>query len=97
MAQNIGNLDVSKTFSNVLLSNVSAPTGADTVGIPDDLLNADNLVRGRVQDGNGSASPLLISKSDVGLLSTPQTIVSIARLVEMLEAMTQSQNNSFII
>ena len=97
MAQNIGNLDVSKTFSNVLLSNVSAPAGYDTVGIPDDLLNTTNLVRARVQDGGGSESPLLVSKSDVGLLSGPQTIVSLLRAVEMLETMTQAQNNLFII
>jgi hypothetical protein len=96
MAQTIGNLDVSRTFPNVLLSNVSAPAGTDIIGIPEDLLNDTNRVNARVQDGSGTPSPLHISKTDVGISTTPQTLISITRITEVLESMTQAQNSALI-
>ncbi len=96
MAQNIGNLDISKTFPNVLLSNVSAPAGTDIIGIPDDLFNDTNRAKAQVQDGSGTPSPLHISRLDVGVSTTPQTLISLSRITEVLEAMTQAQNNSLI-
>lgn len=97
MAQNIGNLEVSKTFSNVLLSNISAPGGGDYVGMPDNLLTSENSEKARVQDGTGASSPLYLSKTDVGVTSLPQSYISISRIVETLEAMTQAQNQALTL
>lgn len=96
MAENIGDLDISKTFSNVLLSDVSTSGGADTLGIP---INLDTLIRrtsAKVQDGLGNPSPLLISQTAVAVDAAPQVQDSVARFAEILEAVTFSQNNQLI-
>ncbi len=97
MAQNIGDLDISKTFSNVLLSNVEAPQeGSDTLGIPVNLDDVQRREAARVQDGLGNSSPLLISETAVAVDVPPQIEDSIARFAEVLEVLTQSQNYHLI-
>jgi hypothetical protein len=100
MAENIGNLDISKTFSNVLLSNVKAlgsnPNKSDTLGIPTNLDTAARRDNARVQDGLGNSSPLLVSQTAVAVDNPPQVEDSVARFAEILEAITYSQNNQLI-
>lgn len=96
MAENIGDLDISKTFSNVLLSNVEALGGADTLGIPINLDSSTRRTNARVQDGLGNASPLLVSQTVVAVDAAPQVEDSVARFAEVLEAVTLSQNNQLI-
>ena len=98
MAQNIGDLDISKTFSNVLLSNVEALGNApsDTLGIPINLDTTNRRISAKVQDGLGNASPLLVSQTVVAVDAAPQVEDSVARFSEILEAITLSQNNQLI-
>ena len=100
MAENIGNLDISKTFSNVLLSNVRAlgsdPNKSDTLGIPTNLDTLSRRTSAKVQDGLGNPSPLLVSQTAVAVDAPPQTEDSVARFAEVLEAVTFSQNNQLI-
>jgi hypothetical protein len=98
MAQNIGDLDISKTFSNALLSNVDAPAPGktDTSGVPVNLDTEERRIQAKVQDGLGNSTPLLVSRTAVAVDATPQVLDSVARFAEILEVITQSQNNQLI-
>lgn len=94
MASNIREYEISKTFSNVLLSNIDSQP--DTDGIPLDLTTVAKRDQGRIQDGHGSASPLYVSQQDVRLTSTPASDDSIVRKKEVYEGYVQSTINSLI-
>lgn len=94
MASNIRDFEISKTFSNVLLSNVDDQP--DTDGIPLDLTTATRLTQGKVQDGSGNTVPLLISQQDVRLTVAPEYDESIARKKEVFEGYVYSTVNSLI-
>jgi len=94
MASNISEYEISKTFSNVLLSNIDSQP--DTDGIPLDLSTSGKRAQARIQDGHGSASPLYVSQSDVRLASAPASDESIARKKEVYEGYVQSTINSLI-
>ena len=94
MASNIREYEISKTFSNVLLSNIDSQP--DTDGIPLDLTTATKRAQARIQDGYGSASPLYVSQNDVRLTSAPASDESIARKKEVYEGYVRSTINSLI-
>lgn len=94
MAQNIKDFEISKTFANVLLSNIDAQP--DTDGIPFDLSTPNRLVQGRVQDGSGSESPLYISKTSVEISTAPISLNSLVRKKEIMEGITYFQTQSLI-
>jgi hypothetical protein len=94
MAAPIGQFEISKTFSNVLLSNIDAQP--DTDGIPFELSTALEKQQGRVQDGQGNASPLYVSESDIQVSVIPQNPESVARYQEVLEGITYAQTCSLI-
>jgi hypothetical protein len=94
MASNIREYEISKTFSNVLLSTVDSQP--DTDGIPPDLTTISRRDQGRMQDGSGNASPLYVSQQDVRLTSAPASDDSIARKKEVYEGYVQSTINALI-
>lgn len=94
MASDIGQFEISKTFPNILLSNVDAQP--DTDGIPFDLSTLVRREQARVQDGKGNASPLFISETDIQVSTIPSNPASVARKQEILEGITYSQTSSLI-
>lgn len=94
MASNIKDYEISKTFSNVILSNIDAQP--DTDGIPYDLSTTANLAQGRLQDGLGNASPLFLSKTVVEVNVSPTTLKSLVRKQEIMEGITYSQTLSLV-
>lgn len=95
MASNIKDYEISKTFSNVILSNIDAQP--DTDGIPFDLSTSPRLAQGRLQDGLGNTSPLFLSKTVVEVNVAPTTINSLVRKQEIMEAITYAQTQSLIL
>jgi|LakMenEpi03Aug12_release.lakeMendotaPanAssembly.Ray.scaffolds.fasta_scaffold02711_11 hypothetical protein len=88
MAQPIREFDVSKTFDNVLLTQVTGQP--DTDGIPVNFLPArrtGNLAlrdQGRVQDGFGTAAPLVIGANAIEVESDPGTAFSPIRRADFV-------------
>ena len=83
MAQNIRDFDVSKTFSNVILTTVTGQP--DTDGVPTTFLplrRTGNLAlrnQGRLQDGFGSEIPLVLARNVIEIESEPATAYSPVR------------------
>jgi hypothetical protein len=94
MAANINEFEISKTFKNVILSNVDAQPDAD--GIPFDLNTPDRRIQGRLQDGEGNASPMFLSRTAVEVSTAPESPASIVRKQEILEGITYLQTASLI-
>jgi hypothetical protein len=94
MPSNIRDFEISKTFSNVLLSNIDDQP--DTDGVPLDLTTPTRITQGRVQDGSGNAVPLLVSQQDVRLTVEPQADESLVRKKEVYEGYVYSTINSLI-
>lgn len=94
MASNIRDYDISKTFSNVILSNIDSQP--DTDGIPFDLSTTLSLERGRIQDGLGTPSPLFLSRTVVEVNANPTSDFSVLRKKELMEGITYFQTQSLI-
>lgn len=94
MAANIKDFEISKTFSNVILSNIDIQP--DTDGIPFDLSTTARQVQGRLQDGQGNASPMHLSRTAVWVTSTPVAPLAVVRKQEILEGITYLQTASLI-
>lgn len=94
MASNIKDYEISKTFANVLLSNIDAQP--DTDGIPFDLSTSLRRTQARVQDGLGNPSPLYVSQTNVEVSTIPTTANSVARKQEILEGVTYFQTSSLV-
>lgn len=83
MAENIREFDISKTFSNVILTTVTGQP--DTDGVPETFLplrRTDNLAlrdQGRLQDGFGSEIPLVLARNVIEVESDPVTAYSPVR------------------
>ena len=95
MAQNIKDFEISKTFANVLLSNIDSQP--DTDGIPFDLSTPSRLAQGRIQDGLGSASPLFVSRTSVEINTAPVSLLSLVRKQEIMEGITYFQTQSLVL
>lgn len=94
MALNVKDFKISKTFANVLLSNIDSEP--DTDGIPFDLTTVQNLERARIQDGLGTPSPLYLSRTVVEVDATPTTDKSLVRKKEIMEGIAYFQTQSLI-
>ena len=94
MASSIRDYDISKTFSNVILSNIDSQP--DTDGIPFDLSTTLSLERGRIQDGLGTPSPLFLSRTVVEVNANPTSDFSVLRKKELMEGITYFQTQSLI-
>lgn len=95
MAANINDFDISKTFSNVILSNIDAQP--DTEGVPYDLSTEPRRAQARLQDGLGNEIPILVSRTSVELEVAPTSPTSILRKYEMMEGITYFQTQSLIL
>lgn len=94
MASNIRDFEISKTFSNVLLSNIDAQP--DTDGIPLDLSTISRKQQARVQDGSGRETKLYISMNEVTLEAAPTNDYSLTRKKEVYEGFVYAQINSLL-
>jgi len=94
MASNIRDFEISKTFSNVLLSNIDEQP--DTDGIPLDLSTISRKEQARVQDGSGNPTKLYISMNEVTLEADPTNDYSLTRKKEVYEGFVYAQINSLI-
>jgi hypothetical protein len=100
MAQNIREYDISKTFSNVVLTTVTGQP--DTDGVPETFLplrRTDNLTlrdQGRLQDGFGSEIPLVLSRNVIEIEADPATAYSPIRRADMVGAQAAMFINSMI-
>jgi hypothetical protein len=88
MAQPIREFDVSKTFDNVLLTQVTGQP--DTDGIPLAFIPArrtGNLQlrdQGRIQDGFGTPAPMVIARNTIEFESEPETAFSPIRRADIV-------------
>jgi hypothetical protein len=94
MASNIKEFEISKTFSNVILSNIDNQPDSD--GIPFDLTTTARQVQGRLQDGEGNSSPLHLSRTSVWVSTAPIAPLAVVRKQEILEGITYLQTASLI-
>lgn len=100
MAQNIKNFDISKTFSNVILTTVTGSPdtdGVSTTFLP--LRRTGNLAlrdQGRLQDGFGSEIPLVLSRNVIEVESEPTTAYSATRRVDLASAYASQFINTLI-
>jgi hypothetical protein len=94
MAANIKDFEISKTFSNVILSNVDGQP--DTDGVPFDLSTISRQIQGQLQDANGDSIPLHLSRTEVWCSQAPQAPLSLVRKQEILEGITYLQTASLI-
>lgn len=100
MAQNIRDFDISKTFSNVLLTTVTGQP--DTDGVPTTFLTnrrTDNLalrIQGRLQDGFGSEIPLVLSRNLVEVESSPSSAYSVMRRADIVGLQASQFINAMI-
>lgn len=95
MASNIRGYEISKTFSNVILSNIDAQP--DTDGIPYDLSTSARLAQGRIQDGLGATTPLFLSRTVIEVNASPTTLNSLVRKQEIMEGITYFQTQSLVL
>lgn len=91
MAQNIRDLEISETYPNILLLNNSSVGGS-----PANLDTTNRVNEARVQDGLGNLTPLLVSKSDIGVDMDPKSKLSVIRTIDLMETIAQAQNNSLL-
>ena len=100
MAQNIRDFDISKTFSNVLLTTVTGQP--DTDGVPQTYLplrRTNNLSlrdQGRLQDGFGSEIPLVLARNVIEVESAPVTAYSPIRRADAVGLQAAMFINSMI-
>lgn len=100
MAQNIRNFDISKTFSNVILTTVTDQP--DTDGIPATyipLQRKDNMTlrdQGRLQDGAGYEVPLVLGRNVIEVESEPATALSPMRRADLVGLQAAAFINSML-
>lgn len=100
MAANIKDFDISKTFSNVILSNIDAQP--DTDGIPSIPIPAERdgnetpRDQGRLQDGSGTQIPLVLGKNLVESEATPISAFSVTRRCDLMAMAARQQILSLI-
>jgi hypothetical protein len=83
MASNIKDFEISKTFSNVILTTVTGSPDTDGVpslSIPSTLTGYAALRdQGRLQDGFGTEIPLVLSRNLVEVEAEPNSVNSAIR------------------
>jgi hypothetical protein len=88
MAENIRDFDISRTYDNVLLTQVTGEP--DTDGIPTGTLplrrtgNMSMRDQGRVQDGFGTEAPLVVTEDVIEIESPPTTAFSPIRRADVV-------------
>lgn len=100
MAENIREFDISKTFSNVILTTVTGQP--DTDGVPETFLplrRTGNLAlrnQGRLQDGFGSEIPLVLARNVIEVESDPVTAYSPVRRADAVALQAAMFINSML-
>lgn len=84
MALNIKDFEISKTFNNVILTTVTGSPDTDgvpAINIPVQITGPGSLLRdqGRLQDGFGTAIPLVLSRNLIEVEAEPLSVNSIIR------------------
>jgi hypothetical protein len=100
MAANIKDFEISKTFNNVILTDISGSVDKD--GIPIVFLPArrsgNEALRdqGRLQDGFGTQIPLMLSRNLVEVEATPASAYSVARRCDLIALAARQQLMSLL-
>jgi hypothetical protein len=100
MASNIKDFEISKTFNNVILTDVTG--SPDTDGIPVALIpsrrQGNELLRNqaRLQDGFGTQAPLVLGKNLIEVESTPSSANSVIRRCDLIAMAARQQIQSLI-
>jgi hypothetical protein len=100
MAQNITAFDISKTFSNVLLTTVTGQP--DTDGVPTSFFprkrtgNTTLRDQGRLQDGFGTEIPLVLGINAIEIETEPTTAFSPLRRADYVGIQAAGFINSLI-
>ena len=100
MAANIKDFDISKTFSNVILSNIDAQPDTDGISsapIPAERDGNEALRnQSRLQDGFGTQIPLVLGKNLVESEATPISAFSVMRRCDLMAIAARQQILSLI-
>jgi hypothetical protein len=100
MAQNVSEFDISKTYRNVVLTNVTGEP--DTDGLPTAVVPArrtGNMAlrdQGRVQDGFGTSAPLVLTSNLIEVESEPASAFSAIRRVDLVNLYASSFINNLL-
>ena len=100
MSQNIENYDISKTFSNVVLTTVTGQP--DTDGVSVSFLpaqregNMSGRDQGRLQDGAGLEIPLVLSRNLIEVEAEPSSAYSVVRRADTMALQASAFINSLI-
>lgn len=100
MAQNIKDFDISKTFSNVVLTTITGQP--DTDGVPTSFLpnrytgNVSPRNQGKLQDGFGSEIPLVLSRNLIEVTAEPTSAYSVTRRADIVGMQASAFINSLI-
>jgi len=100
MAQNIHSFDISKTFSNVILTTVTGEP--DTDGVPTFYMsnqitgNTGPRDQGRLQDGFGSEIPLVLSRNLIEVEVSPTSAHSVMRRADIVGLQASQFINAMI-
>jgi hypothetical protein len=100
MASNIKDFNISKTFANVILTNVEDSDDLD--GIPSVAIPAQRECneslrdQGRLQDGLGNQIPLVLGKNLVEVEATPISAFSAIRRCDLMAVSAYQQIQSLI-
>jgi hypothetical protein len=100
MAQNIHSFDISKTFSNVILTTVTGEP--DTDGVPTSDMsnqitgNTGPRDQGRLQDGSGSEIPLVLSRNLIEVEVSPTSAHSVMRRADIVGLQASQFINAMI-
>jgi len=83
MALNIKNFEISKTFSNVILTTITGSPDTDgvpTLSIPANITGTETLrSQGRLQDGFGTEIPLVLSRNLIEVETPPLSVNAVIR------------------
>ena len=100
MGLDVGQFDISKTYRNVILSNVTG--SSDNDGVPESPIspertgNESQRTRGRLQDAFGTDIPLVLSPNLIESEAEPKSSYSLLRRCDYVAIAARQHINSLI-
>lgn len=100
MANNVASYDISKTFKNVVLTTVTGQPDTDGIPVPPvPARRTGNMAlrdQGRLQDGQGTEAPLVLTSNLVEVESDPASAYSVIRRSDIVALYASSFMNNLI-
>lgn len=100
MSNDVANYDISKTYRNVVLTLVSGEP--DTDGIPVPFIPAQRTgnttlrAQGKLQDGFGTETPLILSRNIIEVEAEPISAYSVIRRCDAVNLYASSFINNLL-